>query len=57
MARSNGTRKLRANMVAAVQGALAQVGMLDLEMSFGRFGPGDMKKISSKLKTLTARTL
>lgn len=49
---------VRKGIVAQVQLALlGQLGMIDLELSRGVLGPGDLKAIGSKLRSLTARTL
>jgi hypothetical protein len=49
---------IRKALVATVQeGLLAQLGMINLEVTRGVIGPGDLKGIGAKLKGLGARTL
>jgi hypothetical protein len=45
----------RKGLLAAAQGLLGQIGSVDLEFSLGRLGPGDLKKISGELQSLTFR--
>lgn len=45
----------RRALVAGTQGLLGQIGMTDLEISVGRLGPGDLKRISVELKSLMFR--
>lgn len=45
----------RQGLLAAGQGLLGQIGMVDLEVSVGRLGPGDLKRISSELQSLMFR--
>ncbi|KAG6854200.1 hypothetical protein C0991_009513 [Blastosporella zonata] len=47
-----GARRL---LLAGTQGLLGQIGMIDLEFSFGRLGPGDLKRISNELKSVMFR--
>ncbi|KAG5654141.1 hypothetical protein H0H81_006852 [Sphagnurus paluster] len=45
----------RDKIVAGTQNLLGQIGLTDLEMSVGRLGPGDLKRLSAELKSLTFR--
>lgn len=42
-------------LVAGTQSLLGQIGMIDLEVSVGRLGPGDLKRINAELKSLMFR--
>ena len=45
----------RQKLLATAQGLLGQIGMVDLEVSIGRLGPGDLKRISGELQSLMFR--
>lgn len=45
----------RRSLVMGVQGLQGQIGMLELEFSVGRLGPGDLKRVSGELKSLMFR--
>ncbi|KZT59231.1 hypothetical protein CALCODRAFT_450301 [Calocera cornea HHB12733] len=45
------------NMIEATQGLMGQTGMVDLEVSRGRLGPGDLKAVGGKMMGLASRTL
>ncbi|KAJ8703361.1 hypothetical protein PTI98_001988 [Pleurotus ostreatus] len=47
---------LRRAVIAGTQGLLGQTGLLDVEFSLGRLGPGDLKRISGEMKSLMFRT-
>ncbi|TFK38741.1 hypothetical protein BDQ12DRAFT_712685 [Crucibulum laeve] len=53
-AKGNGYRQA---LAAGTEGLLGQIGMIDLEFSVGRLGPGDLKKISGELKSLMFRAV
>lgn len=50
---TNKSHAMRQALVAANQGLLGQIGMTDLEFSMGRLGPGDLKRLSEELRSLT----
>lgn len=50
-------KDIRRGIVAGVQGILGGIGTIDLEISVGKLGPGDLKEISSKILALTPKTL
>ncbi|KAG6885510.1 hypothetical protein C0993_000760 [Termitomyces sp. T159_Od127] len=45
----------RQKLLASTQGLLGQIGVVDLEFSVGRLGPGDLKRISRELKSIVFR--
>ncbi|RDB27383.1 Uncharacterized protein C57A7.05 [Hypsizygus marmoreus] len=45
----------RQTLIAGTQGLLGQIGMTDLELSVGRLGPGDLKRICVELKSVMFR--
>jgi hypothetical protein len=45
----------RQGLITASQGLLGQIAMVDLEISVGRLGPGDLKRISGELQSLMFR--
>ncbi|KAG5220608.1 membrane protein [Salix suchowensis] len=47
---------LRRAVTGGTQGLLGQTGLLDVEFSLGRLGPGDLKRISGEMKSLMFRT-
>lgn len=50
-------KKTRSALVEAGQGLQGVVGLIDLELSVGRIGPGDVKAVDALLKDLVYRTL
>ncbi|GLB36769.1 putative ER transporter, 6TM, N-terminal [Lyophyllum shimeji] len=46
----------RKKLVSGTQTLLGQINMIDLEISVGRLGPGDLQRISVELKSLMFRT-
>ncbi|KAG6889035.1 hypothetical protein C0992_006603 [Termitomyces sp. T32_za158] len=50
------TQATRQRLLASTQGLLGQIGVVDLEFSVGRLGPGDLKRISQELKSIVFRT-
>ncbi|KZO91011.1 hypothetical protein CALVIDRAFT_506209 [Calocera viscosa TUFC12733] len=49
--------QLGRQMIEATQGLLGQTGMVELEVSRGRLGPGDLKGVGGKMLGLASRTL
>lgn len=47
---------LRRAVIGGTQGLLGQTGLLDVEFSLGRLGPGDLRRISGEMKSLMFRT-
>ena len=45
----------RQGLITGARGLLGQIGMIDLEISVGRLGPGDLKRISRELQSLMFR--
>lgn len=45
----------RQSLVGGVRGLFGQIGFVDLEISVGRLGPGDLKKVNGELKSLMYR--
>ncbi|CDZ98124.1 Predicted membrane protein [Phaffia rhodozyma] len=50
-------RGLRGKMIAGTQAVKGSTGMLDLEPTYGRLGPGDLKKFDSKMSFLMTKVL
>ncbi|KAG6901993.1 hypothetical protein C0995_005793 [Termitomyces sp. Mi166 len=45
----------RQKLLASTHGLLGQIGVVDLEFSVGRLGPGDLKRVSQELKSIVFR--
>ncbi|KAF8638679.1 hypothetical protein AX17_002024 [Amanita inopinata Kibby_2008] len=47
--------KYRQAIISSTQALVGQISMIDLEVSIGRLGPGDLKKVSAELRSLSFR--
>ncbi|KAG5725819.1 hypothetical protein E4T56_gene2441 [Termitomyces sp. T112] len=52
---TNLSQAMRQKLLASAQGLLGQIGVVDLEISVGRLGPQDLKRISQELKSIVFR--
>ncbi|CAK5266926.1 unnamed protein product [Mycena citricolor] len=53
---SNKSVGTRTGLIAGITGIMSQVGLLDLEISLGRLGPGDLKKLAPEIRGLGMRS-